>query len=303
MAYLIGINEYEFWDKLKNPKNDVLSLKRCLEKAMFTVETLYDPSKTELDSGIWNFKMNLHNKKVGLFYFAGHGVEINGEQYLIPVDGKKPYASKEVDNDIIMSYVNINNLINEMSNASGFVGIFILDCCREKLHPSELIKFRGIDTISAIKPGMFIAFSTATNSNARDGCGENGLFMKALKEYILSENSKIEDVFKNVRCKVLEESGCGQVPWEHSSLTTDFYFMKAKVEDFHAKLTIEEILNKLYNAKLSYGKLKEEIINIFNELDEKDKSLDYISDENKFTKFILEKLDEKYLDIEEKGNE
>lgn len=290
LAYLIGIDNYENWGKLKNPKNDVICLSECLKKANFEVKTGINLNKKDLDSAIWEFKINLTGKKVGLFYFAGHGVEINGEQYLIPLDGKKSLYDKEVGNEIIGTYINVTKLINEMSDAPEFVGIFILDCCREKLYPTELPKYRGIENYSIIKQGMFVSFSTGPNLNASDGTDGNGLFMKSLKEYILDKDNKIEDIFKKVRCDVIKESNSRQIPWEHSSLTTDFYFVDSNIEKLVKIKSINDRVKEIYYKKLDFVSLKKEIQKIFLEENKEIKV-----EKNEFIREILNKMDDIYI--------
>lgn len=226
LAYVIGISEYTDWSKLNNPRNDVESMKNVLEKSGFDVKTFKDLNFKDFNQVIYEFGHDLKNYDTGLLYYAGHGVEISGENYLIPTNAEISSITR-----ISQTSINISRLFEQMMDDNSYTYLVILDACRTKFSLSES---RGVieSGLSNIMPpkGTFISFSTSPNSTASDGVGDNGLFTKVLTECMVEEGIKIEELFKKVRTEVLMISKGKQMPWEHSSLIGDFYFVESKRE-------------------------------------------------------------------------
>ena len=172
---------------------------------------------------------------VGLFYFAGHGVQVNGENFLIPVDDdiqdKSQVATKGVEAKLVLQ---------AMSNAKNRLNVVILDACRNNpfaqsasraLVPTGNTDGRArSDSAGGLAPmealvGTLIAFATAPESVAADGSGKNGVYTENLLRNITEPGLRIEDVFKRTRFGVRQETGGRQVPWENTSLEGDFYFV------------------------------------------------------------------------------
>lgn len=268
LAYVIGIKDYEYWSKLNNPINDLNRMRDVLKTSGFETKTFSDLKETELRDAINNYKYDLKGVDTGLLYFAGHGVEINGQQYLLPTDARLP-RGVTVDKDIVKNYVDITKVIHDISLENNFINIIILDCCRESLQLIEEDKSRGVpDQNSSLfnaKQGTFISFSTGPNSKASDGKinDTNGLFTKILAEQIAQEGLKIEEVFKAVRCSVIKESNNRQIPWEHSSLVGDFYFIESKsatlLKSKDSNPKYNDVIRQLFSQKLSYKDLKDRI--------------------------------------------
>jgi hypothetical protein len=165
------------------------------------------------------FGGKLSDGSVALFFYAGHGMQVRGKNYLIPVDAEilseAAVSSEAADAD---------QLLDKLAPAR--VSMVILDACRN--NPFER-KFRsggggGLAQMNA-PAGILVAYATAPGKTASDGAGRNGLYTQELLRAMSEPNRKVEDVFKRVRTNVLKKSGETQIPWESSSLTGDFYFM------------------------------------------------------------------------------
>jgi hypothetical protein len=232
LAYVIGNSEYKYWESLKNPINDALGISEALTSVGFQVKWFRNLDYSGLSQSIYEFGHELNNFRVGLFYFAGHGMELDGENYLIPID-----AQIQTPGLIASSSVRLSFLLDWMSNYKENTNIIILDACRTNISfkDSRGLITTGLLPISAPK-GTFISYSTSPGSNARDGKRDNSLFTEALIHYLPSEGLKIEDVFKNVRFYVQETTNGEQLPWELSALIGDFYFVEPR-HSFSSEVT------------------------------------------------------------------
>ncbi len=222
LALVIGNSNYTM-SPLKNPVNDAKLMAAELRKLGFEVMSYTDLSQVEMKKHIREFGDKLNRQKgVGLFYYAGHGIQLNGENYLVPVS-----AVINKEQDVELESVNLKRVLGEMDYAQNDLNIIILDACRNNPFARS---FRsgggnGLATTTAPK-GTFIAYATAPGSVASDGTGENGLYTQELVKALEHPGYKIEDVFKEVRNKVYKLSNEKQVPWENSSIFGDFYFKK-----------------------------------------------------------------------------
>jgi hypothetical protein len=159
---------------------------------------------------------------VGLFYFAGHGVQSKGRNYLIPLG-----ASLDAEGDLEFEAMDANMVLAQMDDAGNRVNIVVLDACRNNpFTRSFRSASRGLAQMDAAT-GSFLAYATAPGSVAADGDGRNGIFTKHLLASLKNPESKVEEVFKRVRVEVARETGNKQIPWDASSLTGDFYFREA----------------------------------------------------------------------------
>lgn len=281
LAYVIGNNNYEFWEPLGCAVNDASIIKAKLQKCGFDVRGGNNLKKTDLAYEIAQFKYALLNYDVGLLFFAGHGIECNGNQYLVPIDGSKPLPNKYADEDILSSYVSIFDLITEFSKADGFIGITILDCCRERL---QYVIDRGIsreaDKFVFEKRGAFVAFATGSNSKAKEVAG-NGFFTKAIEcAFDDYGHLMIEEMFKIVRCEVIHKTNGSQVPWDYSSLTSNFYFKETEIGIINLIENNIDIKKRLYetaNENLSYSFLMEKLKRLYDELCPNDANNTYLA--------------------------
>ncbi len=192
-----------------------------LRKKGFDVAVFYNQSRKQMEKSISDFGTKItENKGVGLFFYAGHGLQVFGENYLVPVD-----ANIVKYQDIEKDAVNLNRLTGEMSYARNDMNIIILDACRNNPFEGDPEGGKGLASTPA-PAGSFLAFATAPGSVAADGSGDNGLYTQELLKALNTEDNVIEDVFKEVRREVYKISGKQQTPWENSSIFDDFYFNK-----------------------------------------------------------------------------
>jgi carboxyl-terminal processing protease len=224
IALVIGNSAYQGdLPALPNPANDARLMAQTLKSIGFDVVEAEDASKDKMIEAIGQFRDKLlaaGNSATGLFFYAGHGLQVAGENYLIPVDAKIQ-AEKDVD----LASVSANTVMKQMEFAQPAVNIIILDACRNNpLGDGARSMSRGLAKIETAPRGSFIAYSTAPGMTAADGDGVNSPYTKALAETITQPGLSIADVFQEVRTKVLASTGNEQTPWDSSSLTGRFYF-------------------------------------------------------------------------------
>ena len=221
LALLIGISNYEFASKLKNPVNDVVSMDIVLSKLGFETIMLKNPTYKDFKIALNEFGENLNNYDTGLFYFAGHGIQIKGVNYLIPSDAN-PINENHVEYDCI----NANQILSLMHDSTSETNFIILDACRNNPFERSWNRSPTIEGLSYMSApyGTLIAYSTAPDKTASDGVGDNGLYTSILMDEILAPNLTILQVLQNVRSKLIKILNGEQVPWESTSLLNDFVF-------------------------------------------------------------------------------
>ncbi len=232
VALVIGNSTYKD-APLRNPANDAADMAKVLTQLGFTVSELQNASRIEMIEAFDDFGRKLHRGGVGLFYYAGHGVQVKGLNYLIPI-GATIKKSLHVE----FEAVDVNRVLAEMEDADNRVNIVILDACRN--NPYER-RFRSASTGLAMMDapsGTLIAYSTAPGKVAADGAGRNSPYTGTLLPTLQLEALEVEKVFKKVRVKVIKESSHQQIPWESSSLTGDFYFIPPEpfLDPSHVKI-------------------------------------------------------------------
>ena len=218
-ALVIGNARYEA-SPLRNPANDARLMARTLSAMGFDVRSHTDLDQNGMKRAIRDFGRRLRDEGgVGLFYFAGHGMQVNGENYLIPVG-----ASVESESDVDIEGIRIAEVLAKMDGARNRMNVVILDACRNNpFARSFRSASRGLAFMNA-PSGTLVAYATAPGSVAADGSGDNGVYTQHLVRAMQTEGEAIEDVFKQARAWVQQETSGRQVPWESSSLTGDFYF-------------------------------------------------------------------------------
>lgn len=219
-ALIIGNADYQN-APLKNPVNDAKAMARALRQVGFEVIEHTNVNQETMETAITQFGNKIKRGGVGLFYFAGHGLQVNGENYLLPLKAK-------IDKEQHVKYrsVNLGLVLAEMDAASNPMNIVILDACRNNpFKRSFRSATRGLASTTA-PTGTFIAYATAPGSVAADGEGSNGLYTQELLRTLNTPGLTIEQVFKRVRAKVLQKTDGKQTPWENSSIIGDFYFRK-----------------------------------------------------------------------------
>jgi uncharacterized caspase-like protein len=225
LALVIGNSRYEN-APLRNPVNDARVLARTLAERGFEVTKLEDASDEQMKRAIDAFGRSLRLGAVGFFFYAGHALQIDGRNYLIPVG-----AVIDVEQDVEYEAVDVGRVLGKMEAAGNRMNIVVLDACRNNpFARSTRSAVKGLATVDAPK-GTFIAYATAPGSVARDGEGDNGVFTEAFVQALAVEGLKIEEVFKAVRTEVRKRSDGQQIPWQSSSIEGDFYFSLPKRDE------------------------------------------------------------------------
>ena len=216
VALLIGNAAYAS-APLFNPANDASDLAAALKSRGFDTLVALNSSRSDMTTRIRAFVEKVEPGSVALFYYAGHGMQVRGKNYIIPVD-----AHVQSEADVLDQGVEIDSVLQRLEIKAAAINLVILDACRN--NPFTRAYGGGLASMDAPK-GTLIAFATSPGKLALDGKGRNGVFTKHLLANINLPGLKVEDVFKRVRIGVTEESKGQQVPWENTSLTGDFYFV------------------------------------------------------------------------------
>lgn len=239
LALLIGNSRYEHATPLLNPENDVGLVAESLKRAGFSVRAESNLPLSAMKQAIDAFVAEAVAKPgaVVVLFYAGHGVQIDGENYILPVDLK-------VDRDLLAAgAVRVDGILKALEAAGSRVQIVILDACRDDPFPE---KARGLN--SGLKPeeskqqGRLIAFSTAPGKTALDGNSGNSPYSSALAESILVPGLRLEEVFGRTRAKVKERTKNLQEPWETAALSAEPFHFVPPQEDAASKVTDGEEL-------------------------------------------------------------
>jgi len=223
LALVIGNSAYQNAGVLRNPVNDAEDLSNKLKKLGFDVDVRYDLKVNDLKRAIDEFGDRLPGYDVGLFYYAGHGAQAKGRNYLFPVD-----ANPKTENDVEFECVRVDRILNKMEDAKCKSNLLILDACRNNPFERSWTRNgmgRGLAMMDA-PSGSYIAFATKPNQIALDGSGRNGLYTEALLQHIGTPNITIDEMFIRVRNTVRKKSGDKQIPQEWTSLFETFYFLR-----------------------------------------------------------------------------
>jgi len=217
-ALVIGNGAYSS-SPLRNPVNDASDIASALKKLGFKVILKTNANQRTMKKSIRTFGKELRNGGVGLFYYAGHAVQVRGTNYLIPI-GAKIESESEVEYEAI----DAGRVLGKMEDAGNGLNIIILDACRDNpFARSFRTSEKGLARMDT-PTGSILAYATAPGSIAADGSGRNGLYTSKLLKHMATPGLEIEKVFKKVRIDVLRSSNKKQVPWESSSLIGEFYF-------------------------------------------------------------------------------
>ena len=229
VALVIGNSNYKNGSNLRNPVNDANDMAKVLKNLNFEVILLTNADLRSMDQGLEKFYRKLQSGAVGLFYYAGHGVQVNGENYLVPVD-----ADLARESEVSYEAVPLGKLLGAIRDIENDVNIIILDACRDNPFARSWTRSsssRGLAPVQNSATGSFIAYATGPGNTAQDGTGRNGTFTEALLKHLPNENQNIEEIFKRVRVDVAKKTKNEQVPWTTSSLIGDFYFSQTKIAD------------------------------------------------------------------------
>ena len=222
LALVVGNSSYGTVSALDNPQRDALLIAETLESLDFKVTLLLDSTQNDMKRGISQFGRDLRKAgpdATGLFYYAGHGVQSFGTNYLLPVDVS---LSDAADLDLVA--VEAQSVLRQMYSARNKTNIVILDACRNNPF-TDIPEFNNNGLAEMQAPtGTFLAYATAPGGVALDGLENNSPFTKSLSVQMSKPGMRVEQVFKNVRVEVIEKTKGQQTPWDASSLTNDFVF-------------------------------------------------------------------------------
>ena len=223
-ALIIGNASYEE-GPLRNPVNDATDISTALKKMGFHTILLTDASRSEMRDAIRTFAKRLRKGGVGLFYYAGHGLQIKGINYLVPIGAKIEYEY-EVEDEALR----VDAVLRAMENAGNSMNMIFLDACRNNPFKKSFYSgSRGTDNIGLAQmnapTGSLIVYATAPGSVASDGAGRNGVYTKNLLNFIQKPGVEVGRLLRRVRVGVKRDTDGLQIPWESSSLEGDFYFV------------------------------------------------------------------------------
>lgn len=255
LAIVIGNNSYPDPDKLTNAVADANAMYDVFVRLGYCTFSYYNCQKSDIPTILAMLEHELPKYDASIFYYAGHGFQVDGENYLPSVDCQISYANKYIlrqESILLSDLLNIYRPYNKKTN------IVILDACR--VRPAN----RGaVDSFAPIEApqGTLIAFSTSPNNSAKEGGpGGHGLYTAALLNYIGRERMSVEELFKRVRRTVVQWSNNSQIPWEHTSLIGDFCFNTGQMVvspqlPYHEKV----VKDSEYDEVNPFAKLIEEI--------------------------------------------
>jgi uncharacterized caspase-like protein len=228
VALIVGNSAYQNAPALANPLNDARDMSAALKAVGFDVVEALDSDRRKLDGALRAFTDKLARADVALFYYAGHGLQVGLQNYLVPIDAKL-----DRERDLEFETVRLDFVLRQMElEREGKTSIVILDACRDNPLTRNLARTMGTRSatigrgLAATSTGLgtFIAYSTQPGNVALDGAGRNSPFASALIRHIVDPGRNLPATMIEVRKEVVAATNGAQVPWDHSALTGDFYF-------------------------------------------------------------------------------
>ena len=250
IALVIGQSNYRAVVALPNPANDAKAVSQLLSEAGFEVLGAADLSQSEMREKLSDFAAQVAAKgpdTIALVFYAGHGLQIDGENFLVPVD-----VDPKREADIPLQAVRLNDILNTLTSVPSKMRIVLLDACRNNPFPAiNQSAGHGLAIVDAKigAPGTFVSFSTSPGAAAEDGSGADSPYTSALLLAAKEPGLSIEDTFKRVRVSVNKATDGRQTPWDSSSLTDEFRFSPgqgaAAPEQPAARRTVDEWRSEL----------------------------------------------------------
>ncbi len=218
VALVIGNAAYQGAPPLRNPVNDAKAMSTALNGLGFEVIEVTDATQKEMNRAITSFGSKLNGETAALFFYAGHGLQVKGRNYIVPVD-----AQIESEAAIATESVSVDGVLDQLNSSP--ISIVILDACRNNPFERSFRKIGGGGLAQMDAPkGSFIAYATAPGKTAADGDGKNGLFTQELLKQLNTPGVELGMMMRRVRASVSAKSGDAQMPWDSSSMTGEFYF-------------------------------------------------------------------------------
>jgi uncharacterized caspase-like protein len=226
VALVVGNSTYQHAPTLENPKNDATDMASSLRRLGFQVIAGLDLDKAAFDGKIREFTDALHGAEVGVLFYAGHGLQVSGRNYLVPIDAQLTTAAAL---DIEMAPL---DLIHQMMEREARTSILFFDACRDNPLSRSLARALGTRSrqvgrgLAPVENGVgtLISFSTQPGNVALDGEGRNSPYSGALLKQLNTSNEDVSAMLIAVRNEVMKETDRRQIPWENSALTSRFYF-------------------------------------------------------------------------------
>ncbi len=245
IALVIGNANYKV-KPLNNPVNDASLVANTLKQLDFEVMYLTNANQQQMENAVMAFGKKLNKNSVGLFYFSGHGIQHNGNNYLIPIDAMDKVISAD---QLKFKTVNAGYVIETMENSGSGLNLFFLDACRSTPFKGfSRSTERGLARISSAE-GILISYATAPGKVAMDGMGKNSPYTVSLVNYMVKPKLPIELMLKKVRAKVKKDTAGKQSPWYEVSIDGDFYFNpNGRLVDIPA--TVPEMVTTTFSAEL-----------------------------------------------------
>jgi hypothetical protein len=217
-ALVIGNGAYTSIGRLNNPVNDAADVKGALEGLGFSVELVTDGSLRQMTDAVDRFARRLSGAadSYGFFFYAGHGVQSNGENYLIPVN-----ANIRREADLAYEALHVQRALDYMQEAGNALNVVVLDACRDNPFSWKRGGSRGLSVVSAQPPGSIIVYATSAGSTAADGAGRNGIFTAQLLGNLKNQDLEVYDLFRRTMADVRRASNNTQVPAIYSQLDTN----------------------------------------------------------------------------------
>lgn len=240
VALILGNSSYTHSTPLRNSVNDATALSEAFTRLGFNVVLGIDQTKSDMDDKIHLFSKLLDGANMAVFFYAGHGMQLNLKNYLVPIDFD-PHANS----NLISQLISLDNIIYELEKEKR-VSIIFLDACRNNPLVDTLVsnlasgrslpidENRGVKVVGQGlaevegKAGTLIAYATQPGNVAADGDGDNSPFTEGLLKYLEEPGIDIRDMLSKVRVSVMKETSDKQIPWDHSSLVKKVYFKKKK---------------------------------------------------------------------------
>jgi uncharacterized caspase-like protein len=240
IALVFGNSAYLYSNPIKNPVNDARAISEALDKLGFSVIRGTDLTKLEMDRQVETFAKRLKDADIAIFFYAGHGLQLNMKNYLVPID-----FNPNSDAYLITMLVSMDTILSILEKEKR-VSIIFLDACRDNPLASKLSanmgrgrsllfdENRGVRVIRQGlaevegKAGTLIAYATQPGNIALDGTGRNSPFTEALLQYITIPGLEVRDMLTKVRARVIKKTREKQIPWDHSSLVEEIYLKKKK---------------------------------------------------------------------------
>lgn len=241
-ALVIGNGAYQNTTQLQNPVNDATDVAAALRKLGFEVLFATNADKRQMEKLMREFGFKLEaSKGVGLFYYAGHGLQMNGENYLLPVEADIP-----AEDEVKHAGVSLGFVLDKMESAKNSLNLVILDACRNNPFARSWRNYRDVGDnkgLAKISPetGMLVLYATGPGKVASDGTERNGLFTEALLKHILKPNLEYDQMVRAVSADVWQKSNKKQLPWKEGNTLQEFYFAKTGTNNQPGERTQPEV--------------------------------------------------------------